>query len=231
MQLSDDSLRSHGIAPYAPGSRFCGTYQSRRVTNGNLEYVYQPHEPNNAQQSVAVTNLAFSASGAGEVTFNTAETHLLAGDVLFWTMVPQGMSLNSWVVPALKVISIEKSKVTCRLMFDPLQYASAENWNVYNAGRMFIAVRQWAPAQELTCNMNDSTVITAITPNTILIGSGPEVSGDWVAGAGIPPNTRVISVDRVKSTAVLSQATTGGPATRVRLYFGRLYSQALTPAF
>jgi hypothetical protein len=231
MQLSDDSLRSHGIAPYAPGGRYCATYQSRRVTNGNLEYVYQPHEPNNEQQSVAVTNLTFSASGAGQVTFDTAEAHLLVGDVLFWTISPQGMSLISWVVPALKVISIEKSKVTCRLMFDPLQYASVESWNVYNAGRMFIAVRQWAPAQELTCSMNDSTVITAISPNTILIGSGPEVSGDWVAGAGIPANTRVISVDRAKSTAVLSQATTGGPATRVRLYFGRLYSQALTPAF
>jgi hypothetical protein len=96
---------------------------------------------------------------------------------------------------------------------------------------MFIAVRQWAPARELTCSMNDSSTITSITPTTILIGNGPGVAGDWVAGAGIPANTRVVSVEAGGSTAHLSQATTGGPASGVRLYFGRLYAAALTPAF
>jgi hypothetical protein len=65
----------------------------------------------------------------------------------------------------------------------------------------------------------------------ILIGCGPEVAGDWVCGAGIAPNTRVVSVDDHAKTAVLSRATTGGPAAGVALYFGRLLAPTLQPAW
>jgi hypothetical protein len=231
MPLSDDVPRSYGIAPFAPGGRYGATYQSRRVTDGNVEYLYQPHAADNVQVPVAAVGLTLSTSGHGSFAFSASQTHLLVGDILYWLMKSQATSLNQWVVPALKVRSIEGTSVVCDLMFEPAQYDSVAKWEVYNAGAMFIAVRQWAPARELTCSMNDSSTITSITPTTILIGNGPGVAGDWVAGAGIPANTRVVSVEAGGSTAHLSQATTGGPASGVRLYFGRLYAAALTPAF
>lgn len=231
MPISDEGARSHGIAPFAPGGRYSATYQSRRVTDGNNEYVYQPQASNNVQHAVAASRLTLSKAGVGAFTFTTGQTHILVGDVLFWLMVPQGTSLNQWVVPALKVMNIEGTAVTCGLLFDPIQYDSVEKWNLYNAGTMYIAVRQWAPAQELTCSTHDSTRITAISPPTILLGNGQGISGDWLVGEGIPPNTRVVSMNIKEATAVLSQPTTGGPASGVRLYFGRLYSPTLTAAF
>lgn len=231
MVMSDDYPRSYDIAPFAPGGRFSATYQSRRVTNSNTEYVYQPHAANDVQIGVFASSLMLSTAGKGRLHFTTSDRHLLAGDILFWMMKPQGASLNQWIVPALKVRSILGTAVIADLLFDPVQYDSVAHWSVYNAGLMYIAVRQWAPAQELTCTMNDSTTITSLSPLTILIGSSPGVAGDWVAGKGVPPNTRVVSVDAKSASAVLSQPTTGGPANRVKLYFGRLYSAALTPAF
>ena len=231
MYLSDDSPRSHSVAPFAPDGRYSATYQSRRVTDGKVEYVYQPHATGSIQSAVAAANLNLSTVGRGRFEFNTSQSHLQAGDVLFWQMKRQGTSLNQWVVPALKVKSVERTLVVSDLMFDPSQYDSVAKWNVYYSGTMFIAVRQWAPAQELTCSMNDSITITAVSPPTILIGNGPGVAGDWIVGAGIPPNTRVVSVNRATATATLSQPTTGGPANKVKLYFGRLYSPTLTAAF
>ncbi|HTW74422.1 MAG TPA: glycosyl hydrolase family 28-related protein [Steroidobacteraceae bacterium] len=231
MYLSDDYPRSHSIAPFAPGGRFCATYQSRRVTNGNVEYVYQPLAADNVQCPVAVSDLFLSTDGAGHCRFHTSESHLLVGDILFWGMLPQGSSKNRWVVPALKVASISATLVRCGFLFDPEQYESVTHWNRYSPGQMFIAVRQWAPATPLTGTLHDSTTITDLSAPDILLGNGPGVAGDWVAGAGIAPRTRVISVDTRTATAILSRATSGGAATGVRLYFGRLQVAALSAAF
>jgi hypothetical protein len=231
MMLSDDATRSYGVEPFAPGGRFAATYQTRRTTNGRDEYLFRPAESNNVQCPVVVSNLTLATGGSGELRFETNDRHILVNDILFWRMRAQGTSLNPWVVPALKVSAIEGTRVTCRLLFESAQYDTVTAWNVYNKGYMFIAVRQWAPAVALTCSMHDSTTITNLSPPTILIGNGPEVSGDWVLGDGIGPHTRVVSVDVKSATAVLSQATMGGPATGIRLYFGRLYAQQLTVAF
>jgi len=231
MMLSDESTRSYGIEPFAPGGRFAATYQTRRITNGNEEYFFRPHQSNNVQYPVAVKNLTLSVAGAGDLHFETTDSHLQVCDILFWLMRPQGTSLNQWVVPAIKVTNIVGPHASCRLLFEPSQYDTVANWNVYNPGSMFISVRQWAPTQNLTCSLHDSTTITALSSTAILMGNGPSVSGDWVLGDGIRPGTRVISVDKKTATAVLSQPTTGGPATGIKLYFGRLYSAAVTPAF
>ncbi len=231
MTLSDDSTRAAGIAAFAPGGRFLATYQTRRTTDGAAEYVFQPSASNDVQRGVAAGKLTLSSAGAGALQFETSDRHVLVGDVLFWRMRAQGTSLNQWIVPALKVTAITGARVDCRLLFEPAQYDTVAAWNEYNNGTVFVAVRQWAPARSLTCNLHDATTITALSAPGILIGNGPEVAGDWVLGDGIPPNTRVISVDAETATAVLSQATTGGPATNVKLYFGRLYAPSLTPAF
>jgi len=231
MMISDESTRSFGIAPFAPGGRFSATYQTRRTTNGNEEYIFRPNQSNNVQYPVAVTNLTLSIANAGEIQFETTESHLQVCDILFWLMRPQGTSLNRWVVPAIKVTSIAGVHVSCRLLFEPRQYDTVANWNAYNTGFMFIAVRQWAPTQGLTCSLHDSTTITALSSTTILIGNSLEVAGDWVLGDGIRPGTRVISVDYKAATALLSQPTIGGPVSGVKLYFGRLYSATMAPAF
>jgi len=231
MILSDEATRSYGVAPFAPGGRFAATYQTRGTTDGRDEYRFRPAASNNVQCPVVISNLVLSTSGHGELRFETNDRHVLMNDILFWRMRTQGSSLQQWVVPALKVSAIEGTRITCRLLFEAAQYDTVTAWNAYNRGYMFIAVRQWAPAVELTCNMHDSATITQLSPPTVLIGNGPDVSGDWLLGDGIRPNTRVVSVDLRTATAVLSQATSGGPATSVRLYFGRLYAQQLTAAF
>jgi hypothetical protein len=231
LTLSDSVPRSYGIAAFASGGRYSATYQTRWVTDGNREYLYMPHESDNVQCAVAVTDLELSTEARGLCTFNTSDAHILVGDILFWIMMPQGNSRNQWAVPAMKVRSIQGKSVRCDLLFEARQYDSVEKWNRNNAGQMFIAVRQWAPAQPLTCDMHGSTMITALSAASILIGNGPGVAGDWIAGAGIPPNTRVVSVDRQAATAVLSQPTRGAPASGVPVYFGRLHAVAMDPAF
>jgi hypothetical protein len=229
--LSDEYPRSYGIAPFAPGGRFIASYQSRHVTDGAVDLVYQPSGAHGIQVPVRVSGLSLSTTGAGGLSFQTSESHLLAGDVLFWVMRPQGLSKNQWIVPALKVVRKDLEHVHCRLLFDPTEYDTVAGWNLYNAGWMFIAVRQWAPARELTGVLHDSTEITDLSAPGILIGCGPEVAGDWICGPGIPPNTRVVSVDEKAKSAVLSRATTGGPATGVPLYFGRLLVPTMKPAW
>jgi hypothetical protein len=230
LYISDDLPRSPGLSTLAPGGRLCATYLTRWVGDGNRDYLYQPHEPDNLQYPISVQALTLDRSGAGSVSFKSADSHLLEGDVLFWRMRPQGISRNQWVVPALKVRSIQAASVRCDLLYDPLEYDSVEAWNQYNPGRMFIVVRQWAPARALTATLNDSRVITDLSAPEVLIGNAPGSAGDWLAGTGIRPFTRVISVDQRAATALLSQPTAGGPAKEIALYFGRLRALQLSSA-
>ncbi len=221
--ISNDTGRSYGVGRFdTVAGRLAAVYQTYRVSNGssngNSEYIYLPYSYGPEIQVNNVTALDFTGSN---VTFTCADyLQLLEGDILFWTMLEQGYSLLRFCVPALKIASISGSDVTCDLLFDPSQYDIAANQ--VSTTVVYVAPNHWAPTVPLTCT-TDGTTLASVSPTTIL------QDGDFVAGANIPPNTRVVSGGGT-ATVVISQAATSS-ASDVALYFGRLYAPTLTPAY
>jgi hypothetical protein len=160
------------------------------------------------------------------LTFTCAlSAQLQVNDILFWTILPQGYSLQTgYWVPALKIMNINSTTnvVTCSTLFDQRQYNPQDVTGV--GGAVGIAPNHWAPTQSLTCNMtNGSVTLTNVSPVTIL------QNGDFVTGAGIQGNTRVVSGGGTATVTISQQAISSG--TAVALYFGRLYNLTTTPAF
>jgi hypothetical protein len=218
--ISNDMGRAYSVAKFNTSvGRLAATYQTYRVSNGNAEYIYLPYSN---EPSIAIGNVtALALTGSG-VTFTcTSAAQLSVGDILFWQMVEQGYSLLKWNVPALKITGISGNNVTCGLLFDPAQYDSAANQP--STTQVAVAPNHWAPTQSLTCTTNSTTTITSVSPTTIL------QNGDFVAGANIPANSRVVSGGGT-ATVIISQATTSSESG-VALYFGRLNAPTYTPMF
>jgi hypothetical protein len=217
--VSEDMGRSYGVAKFTTSAgRLAAMYQTYRVSNGNAEYVYLPYS---SQPSIAVGNVSSLTKTGTNVTFTcTSAAQLMQGDILFWLMTRQGNSLLQWNVPALKISSIVGNAVTCSFLFDPAQYDTVAHQP--SSTQVAVAPNHWAPTQGLTGSItNTSTTITSVSPTTIL------QNGDFVVGANIPANTRVLSGGGT-ATVTISQAATA-TASGVELYFGRLYTPTLTP--
>ncbi len=225
-QITDVFNRSNGIAYIANGKgRLRATWQTRTVTDGNLTYNYQPPLPvpyvvcncDASSISISGTTLTFTESILGEVQIK---------DILIWKMLRQGYSGNQWIVPAWKVTAVNRETRTCTAtaLYDIAQYDTVANTMAATFGgqRVGILVHQWAPTQAVTGTTHTDETLTAVTPAAL-------INGDWVSGAGIPANTRVVSGGGTASL-VLSKATTAS-AAGVTLYYGRLLVPMMTVAF
>jgi hypothetical protein len=307
VRLTEDYLRSYGIAFNSAIGRLCANWQTKTVTDGNLTYSYQPPLPvpyigcttsggsitvgTTAYAITAITQAASAVvtlstvslvnpfavgqlatfasavmtqinglvgqviavggvSGAWTVTVSINSTAFTAysgsagtatqptlafteatlgevqvNDILLWLMLPQGYSLNGWIVPAWKVISVNTSTGACVAypLWDINQYDTAANMAAsVGANAIEICLHQWAPTAAMTGTTATDTTLTSVSPAALL-------NGDWVTGAGIPTNTRVVSGGGT-ANLVLSKATTAS-ATGVRLYHGRLLVPTTTVAF
>jgi hypothetical protein len=302
INLSDNAARMGGVSSFnIPGhaGRLAATWQTHRVTNGNLEYDFLPGiaapsiqiancstfvlgttaytitgisqagravvtvststdtnpfvvgqnvtfasvvgmteinglvgavtaiggTSGNWTCTVGINSSAFTAySSAGTatmptVTFTcTTPQFLMVGDILAWTMIDQGYSGLSYIVPGLKITSIVSNAITCVYLFDPIEYSATPPL----ATAVLLFPYHWAPTVALTGTTATDATLTSVSTTTILM------NGDFVKGTNIPANTRVVSGAGTASL-VLNQATTGNGSTA--LYFGRLYAPTLTAAF
>jgi hypothetical protein len=218
--LSDEGVRSGSISTYSASGRLLVGYQGGRFPDGNTDYIYRPRDAIAYVQTLTTVQTLTS----NFVITATTPAEIQVGDLILWLMLAQGPSLAQNLMPAMKVTSIVGATVTCSLLFDSTQYDSVANMAAYGANRVFLIMRQWAPVQALTCTTDGATgVITVVSPTGCLI------NGDWVVGAGIPANTRVVSGGGT-ATVTLSKNTTIANAG-VALYFGRLYVPTITAAF
>lgn len=229
--LWKDTPQGFNIASFASGGRYRGHIQAQTVTDNvagvPARYTYLPLGANGLPQSyiVSVSNIVVSGS---TVSF-TAGSHpeqILVGDTLFWQMIQQGYSADKYTVPGLKVTSVNTGTgaVVCSMLFDPIEYDTAANWNLSNPNTMYGCPVRWAPAQQLTCTTSTtSAVITSVSPTSCL------KNGDYVTGAGIPAGTRVVSGASTASVTLSNTPTAN--ASGVVLYFDRLVNPTTTPAY
>lgn len=187
-----------------------GNVKSTIIQNGlpSLDWIQD------GLSSSATTAVTVSKVG---LQFTYSGTALIVGDCLFWKMLPQGGSTTGRTVIGWLVSTISGTTVTCIPLFDVTQYDTAANNPTTS---VVVAQRQWAPTVSLTCTTNSTTALTAVSPINLVL------NGDWVQGAGIPANTRVVSGAGTASLTLNNAATAS--ATGVALYFGRMYTPALT---
>jgi len=225
--LTDIYPRTYGLASAAINQRLITTWGSRFIPNGNSgEYAFTPGTglPEVQINASSITLNLNPWPTASSLTFNSIDSlKVQVGDVLYWQALPNSYSLEQYIVPMLKVASVVGSLVTCSLLFDPLCYDSVANWNVYQAGAMFVVPQQWAPITTVTATTNGTTSV-ALTG-----GSGQYniiQNGDWVLDSAnlLPSGARVVSGSG-SATLVLSAAAVGSGPTA--LYFGRLYPMLL----
>jgi hypothetical protein len=220
INLSDNAARMGGVSSFnIPGhaGRLAATWQTHRVTNGNLEYEFLPAI---AAPSITVAACSAFVLGGSTLTFTCGTPQFLqVNDILAWNIIDQGYSLLSYAVPALKITSIVGNAITCSYLFDPAQY----NGTGPSPTAVFIFPYHWAPTQALTCTTASNTTLSSVSPTTILM------NGDFVIGAGLPINTRVVSGGGTATITLNQNASVS--ASGVALYFGRLYAPTLTAAF
>ncbi len=227
--LSDITPRSYGFGTTAINGRLVAVYNTRFVANGINEYQYQPgSEYNLPAIQVPVSSITFNKlawPSASSITFNsTYYNSFIVGDILYWQALNNGGSLEQWIVPMLQVTSVTNPLVTCSLLFDPLCYDSVSNWNIYQAGIMFVAPVQWAPTSTFTATCNGTNTVT-------LTGGSSQYNiaqaGDWISDTAgyMPVLARVVSNNSGGGTLTLNKVATGSGSTN--LYFGRLYPLAL----
>lgn len=173
-------------------------------------------------QQDALTSSATTAANAACVamTFTATDITLFQlGDVILWKFLTQGGSVTQRTVPGWTVTNIVGSVVTVQPLCDPLSYDTVAN----NGGgtSLLIVQNQWAPSgSALTCTTATSTALTLVSPITVL------KNGDWVQGAGLVANTRVVSGGGTASVT-LNKATSAN-ASGVNIFFGRLFTPTIT---
>jgi hypothetical protein len=173
-----------------------------------------------------LSSAATSAASALGVTFTFTATDITLvqiGDMFCWFMTKQYTASTHRTVVAWIVTNIAGSVVTCQPMFDVTYYDTVAN--NFGGTNLNMVQPQWAPSgSQLTCSMNNSVNITAVLPvNTLK-------AGDWVKGAGIATNSRVVTTDGA-GNITLNKATTGGVATGVVLSFGQFVTPTTSVAW
>lgn len=182
--------------------------------------------------STAVTwgadGLASSATASATaqnvgLTFNATDVTLVqVNDIFLWKMVTQGNSAVQRVVPGWIVTGIVGSVVTCAPLFDSTEFDTVGN----NGGgtSMFVCQIPWAPSgAALTCTTSTSVNLTLVSPISVL------KNGDWVNGAGLAANSRVVSGGGT-ANITLNKATSAS-AAGVALSFGRFQTATMTPTW
>lgn len=201
---------------YTLPSRILATYGTREVVGKDAVYAYIAGRDNTYFNS-AISSISVDDE-AGTVAFTASSAaDFIVGDLIFWLV--DTFAGGSYNVPSLMVSSKDGSTVTCAMLFDPSLYDTE-----YAPTNAAIYVEEWAPGEALTGDMNNSTSLTNVSPTTIVR------NGDFIKGDGIPDNARVVS-GAGTSTLVLNKTTTGGSATGVDLYFGRLHTYTTNAAF
>ena len=132
-------------------------------------------------------------------------------------------------MPMLQVSAINSGSqlITCTLMFDPLLYDTVANWNIYQAGSMFVCPTEWAPISTVNATTNGTTAVTLTGGSSFY---NTIYNGDWLFGTNMPSYARVVSGGSTggsggTATLTLNIAATGSGATQ--LYFGQLYPVSL----
>jgi hypothetical protein len=225
--LTDIYPRTYGLDSAATNHRLLVGWGSRFVPNANLgEYAFLPGTslPEIQLNASSITLNINAWPVASSLTFNSTDHQsIVVGDIFYWQAIANTYSLEQYVVPMLQVTSVVGSLVTCALLFDPLCYDTVANWNIYQAGAMFVAPVQWAPTQTVTATTNGTNTIT-------LTGGAGQYNilqvGDWLLdSSGFLP-----SKARVQSGVGTSMVTLNAPAVgsgATNLYFGRLYPLTL----
>jgi hypothetical protein len=220
--LTDDYLRSYAIAFASDNWRLRATWQTRSVQDANLTYLYQPYL---STPAIGIAARSLTISGSTLTFTETLIGEVQVNDILLWLILKQGYSLVQWAVPAWKVTSVNTSTGACvaTALYKIDQYDMVANAaSVFGANTVQIVVHQWAPTAAMTGTTATDTTLTSVTPPAL-------INGDWVIGAGIPVNARVVSGGGT-SSLVLSKATTAS-ASGVTLYYGRLLLPTTTIAF
>jgi hypothetical protein len=224
--ISNDLGRSSSAGRFSvppQSGRLEAVYSTYRVSDGLSETIYIPYTN---RHQIFVGGVSNEVISGNTLTFNCSNyAQLQKNDILFWTILPQGYSGQSgYWIPAMQITNVDPatSIVTCALLFDPNQYAPTDSGGIANL--VGVAPNHWAPTQPLTCSTTSgSSVLTGVSPVTIL------QNGDFVTGAGIQANTRVVSGGGTATVNISQTATT--TASGVTLYFGRLNKVTLTPAY
>ncbi len=222
--MSDIYPRSYGLGSAAYNGRIVAPWNTRFIPDGAAEYAYVPGTGLPEIQVNGCSNITLNLNAwptPSSLTFNC--TNYLAfqpGDVLYWLAKAQLNSLEQYVVPALLVTSVNAGSqlVTCALLFDPLDYDSVANWNVYQAGSMFVAPNRWAPRAPFlaACNGTTALTITNAAQYNVL------QNGDWLfdSAGHMGAYARVVSGAGTANIVMNVPAIGSGPT---ELFFDRLY--------
>lgn len=197
-------------------------------SNGDVRPVlYTAGHTNVSWDQWALTGTSTTSITAAGValTFTATDVTLVQiGDQYFWKMLKQYASSTPRTVPAWIVTGIVGSVVTCQPLFDVTFYDTVAN-QLSAGATMQTPQVVWAPSgAALTCSMNNSTAITAVSPITVL------KNGDWVNGTNLAANSRVVSGGGTASIT-LNKATTGGSLTAQNLWLGRFNTRTETPTW
>src|SRR6266404_7602883 len=236
IQISDDSFGRTGngfgainLLGFLVG-RFIGTYQTRIVNNGYLDYLFVPPVGYTPDIQMAGGLISAMTLNATTVTFTltNASNFLCENDILMWKMIPPFGSGLKYSIPALKIPvgGISGSSVTANMLFDPAQYDTVGNQA--SSTSVWVFAHMWAPNQALTCTTNTSTSLTAVSPVACLR------PGDFIIGIGanatdIPAKCRVVSTDGAGNVTISLAAT--GSHTGVRLCSAQLNQLSNTVAY
>lgn len=202
--MSNELGRAPSVAFSQSGGaagRLNASYQTKKVWVGANEYSYVPFA--SSVPEIGIGNCNSLTVNATTVTFNNNvggnALYLQIGDILLWTMLPQGYSLNKYTYPALKITAIAGQAVTATMLFDPASYDTVANQGG-GASQVFLAPNHWAPTVPLYCTASGIT-LSNVVPTTIL------QNGDYLSGVGIGLNTRVVSGGGTATVTVSVGAT------------------------
>lgn len=187
----------------------------------NARYAFtNKHAANFVAVGAPVASVVLN-TGAKTITFTVgATTDIQIGDILFWPMLAVAPSINENLVPALRITNIVSLTVTCAMLWDPALYNPTY---IYTASGVFIAPYEMAPGVSVAgTTANASTSVTGVTPTTVF------KNGDWITGAGLNANARVVSGGGTGTLVLNRQATA---AATVRLSSGKLQVPTVTDAF
>src|SRR6266436_5379747 len=193
---------------FSLSSRVSAHWSEGKLRDANNLYQYKPGAGDNYINIGAQSAIVFTST---TLTFNNNDpSGLQIGDLIMWRFNAVGKSLVQHTVPAVQITGIVGSVVTCNLLY-PLSYYDQTS----NIGTTSVVVNEWAsaPTAALTANTtNTSPTLSSVSPTTVL------QNGDWISGAGIPANTRVVSGGGTATVTMSRNAT--ATATGINVVFG-----------
>ncbi|MDC1444455.1 glycoside hydrolase family 55 protein [bacterium] len=183
-----------------------------RLTEGYSSASYHVTHPNRygyAAAPVTVNPVSVGSAKGSTITFTAFEgTDFKTGDIMLWKAIQPVDTAHSNVIPAFKITNVAGNVVTAVSLFDGLDttYDLAAN-------DAWIATPQFFNGTESTGDTHTNTTVDNVT--TIANWA----IGDYIRGAGILADTRIVNI--VGTTITLSKAA-NATAAGVALYNCRL---------